>query len=214
MRNATNTMVSTLGTVMGLAGVEHGIGEILQGSIAPRGMLFPSWPDAAFFRIVAGEPAMTIIPNLLVTGILATLLSLAFAAWAALFAQRKNGGLVLMLLAAGMLLAGGGIFPPVLGFIIGALATRIHAPSAGWRAHLHPDLQGFLVKTWPWSFGVSVIAWLLLFPGINILGYFFGVNDPNYVVFLIVFALGSFLISIFIGFVRDQKDLPQRNEGH
>ncbi len=67
---------------------------------------------------------MTIVPNLLVTGILAILFSLAFPVWAALFVERKNGGLVLILLAAGMLLFGGGIFPPVIGILIGILATE------------------------------------------------------------------------------------------
>jgi hypothetical protein len=212
MRNATKTMVSSLGVVMGLAGVEHGIGEILQGSTAPSGLLFPSWPESAFFRSVGGEPAMTVIPNLLVTGILAILLSIPFAVWAILFVQKKNGGQVLMLLSAGMLLSGAGIFPPVIGFVLGLLATRINAPSTGWGAHLSPGLRRLLGKVWPWAFGVCVLAWLLLFPGINILGYFFGVNDPKYVVFLILFALGSLLITILAGFGKDQNYLTQRNE--
>jgi hypothetical protein len=213
MKNATQVTVSTLAALMGLAGIEHGIGEMLQGSLAPGGLLFPSWPDSAFFRIVAGEPAMTIVPNLLVTGILAILVSLAFIVWASFFIQRRNGGLVLILLSVAMLLVGGGIFPPILGIIIGWLATRINAPSTWPLPHLRPGLRRFLGKVWPWAFGICVLAWLLLFPGINILGYFFGVNDPNYVVFLILFALGSLLITILAGFGKDQNYLSQRNEG-
>ena len=76
MRNATNVTVATFGALAGLAGLEHGIGETLQGNRAPDGIMIVSWPGSAFFRIVAGEPAMTIVPNLLVTGILAILVSL------------------------------------------------------------------------------------------------------------------------------------------
>src|SRR5271157_682768 len=208
MKNATKVTVSTLGVIMGLAGIEHGIGEVLQGNTAPGGIIFPSWPASAFFRIVGGEPAMTIIPNLLVTGILAILFSLIFIAWASHFVQRKYGGLVLILLAMVMLLVGGGIFPPVLGIMIGVLGTRINTQFTWWRAHLSVGLRHFLGEIWPWFFVVCLIAWLLLFPGINLLGYFLGVNDPNLTVILIFFALGSFLLTILSGFASDSSRQP------
>jgi hypothetical protein len=200
MRNATKVTVSAFGAIMGLAGIEHGIGEILQGNVAPSGIMILSWPESAFFRILAGEPAMTIIPNLLVTGILASLFSLIFLVWATMFVQRKNGGLVLILLSIIMLLLGAGFGPPLMGIIIGAVATRINAP---WRARLSAGLRGFLGKVWPWSFIAGLIAWLLLMPGSNLLDYFFGVNDPNLVPVLFFFALGFLLLTIFTGFAHD-----------
>ena len=205
MRNATKVTVSTFGAIMGLAGIEHGIGEVLQGNIAPAGLMILSWPGSAFFRSEAGEPAMTIVPNLLVTGILAILFSLIYLVWATRSVQRKHAGLVLMLLSIVMLLVGGGIFPPVIGIFIGALGTKINAPLTWWRTHLSVGLRHFLGKMWPWSFGACLIAWLLLFPGISILGYFFGVNNPNLTVILIFFALGSLLLTIFTGFAHDSQ---------
>lgn len=212
MKSATKLTVSALGILMGVAGIEHGIGEILQGNVAPVGIMFPSWPDSAFFRIVGGEPAMSVIPNLLVTGVLAILFSLTFLVWATLFVQRKNGGLILILLATVMLLVGGGIFPPIIGIILGILGTRINAPLTWWRTHLFVDLRHFLGKVWLGSFVACLIAWLLLFPGINILGYFFGVNNPSLTVLFIFFAFGSLLSTLFTGFAHDsqmQIDLPQ-----
>lgn len=203
MKSATKVTVSALGILMGVAGIEHGIGEILQGNIAPDGIMFPSWPESEFFRIVGGEPAMTIVPNLLVTGILAILFSLIFLVWATMFVQRKNGGLVLILLSIVMLLVGGGIFPPIMGIIIGILGTRINAPLTWWRAHLAVGLRHFLAKVWPWSFVACLIGWLFLFPGINILRYFFGLYNPNFTAVLILFALGSLLLTIFAGFAYD-----------
>ncbi len=205
MNSATRVLVSTLGILMGIAGIEHGIGEILQGNMAPKGIMFPSWPDSAFFSIVGGEPAMTIIPNLLVTGVLAILISATFLVWATLFVQRQNGGLMLILLAIAMLLTGGGIFPPILGIITGALGTRITAPLTWWRSHLSVRLRHSLGTAWPWSFIVCLTAWLCLFPGVNLLGYFFGVNNPNLTVILILFALGSLLLTTLTGFAYDSQ---------
>ena len=119
------------------------------------------------------------------------------------FVQRKNGGLIMILLSIAMLLVGGGIFPPILGIIIGAVGTKINAPLTWWRTHFSVGLQHFLEKVWSWSFIACIIAWLLLFPGINILGYFFGVNDPNLTIGFILFALGSLLLTIFSGFAYD-----------
>jgi hypothetical protein len=205
MRSATKLTVLTFASVMGLAGVEHGIGEILQGNTAPVGLVFPSWPESAFFQIVGGEPAMTIVPNLLVTGILAILFSLAFPVWAALFVEKKNGSLVLILLPVAMLLVGGGIFPPIIGIMVGVVGTRINRPLDWWHAYLTPALRNFLGKAWPWSFGACVLAWLCLFPGINILGYFFGVNNPGYTVMLIVLALGTLGLTVLTGLAKDSK---------
>lgn len=203
MNRARRATVTAIGVIMGLGGVEHGIGEILEGNIAPKGLVFPSWPDSPFFRIVAGEPAMTIIPNLLVTGILAILFSLIFLVWVAAFIQRKNGGLVMILLSIVMLLVGGGIFPPILGILMGIVGTQINGPLTWWRTHLSAGWQHFLARLWPWSFGACLAAWLLMFPGLCILDYFFGVSDPNLASILFPFAFGSLVLTILIGFAHD-----------
>jgi hypothetical protein len=192
-----------MGVLAGMAGLEHGIGEILQGNRAPDGIMFPSWPGSAFFQIVAGEPAMSIIPNLVVSGMLTMLFSLIFIIWACLFAQRKNGSLVLILLSIIMLLVGGGFGPPLLGIIIGAAATQMHEPLSGWPTHISTEFQNITTRLWPWFLGACVMAWLLLFPGLSILGYFFGVNRPNLIPVLFFLALGLLLLTIFSGFVRD-----------
>src|SRR4029450_2566453 len=80
MRNATRIVASSFGILAGLAGVDHGIGETLQGNIAPGGIMIESWPGSALLRSLGGEPAMTLVPNLLVTGVLAIVISLVLAA--------------------------------------------------------------------------------------------------------------------------------------
>ncbi len=203
MRNATRVMVSTFGAFVGLIGVEHGIGETLQGNVVPDGVMILSWPESELFRILSGEPAMTIIPNLLVTGILAILFSLTFLVCAILFVQQKNGGLILILLSIVMLLVGGGIFPPILGVIIGAVATRINEPLTWWRAHLSVGWQHFLGKLWPWSFSACLISWLGMFPGVVLLWHLWGVDNPNLIYALLLGMFGFLFSTAVTGFVYD-----------
>lgn len=203
MRSATRATVATFGTIAGIAGLEHGIGEILQGNRAPGGLVIESWPDSAFFEILSGEPAMTVVPNLFITGVLAILVSLVFIAWAIIFAQRENGGLVLVLLSIILLLVGGGFGPPLLGIILGITATRINAPSKRRRMYLPAGARRFLGRLWPWSLAASIIAWLLLMPGMSVLNYFFGVSDAGIVMGAILSAFGLLLLSIITGLARD-----------
>lgn len=204
MVNATRVMVSTFGAIAGVAGMEHGIGEVLQGNVAPDGVMILSWPESELFVILAGEPAMTIVPNLLATGILAVLVSLVFFVWATMFIQRKNGGLVLIVLSVVMLLVGGGFGPPTLGIIVGVAATRIKVPLTGWRTHLATGSRRFLANLWPWCFVAGVIAWLLVMPGTILLDFFFGMSNPEVVVPVLTFsAFGLLLLTVFAGFAHD-----------
>lgn len=210
MRNATRVTVSTYGALAGLMGVEHGIGEMLQGNIAPDGIVISSWPGSALFRILAGEPAMTIVPSFFVTGILAILFSLAFLVWATLLVQRKNSGLVLILLSIVMLLVGAGFGPPFLGIIVGVTGTRINAPLAGRRARFFAGSRRFLGGLWLWGFITSLVAWLLLFPGSILLDYFFGVGNPKLIVpIFFTSALGLLLLTILAGFAHDSQRLAR-----
>jgi hypothetical protein len=189
MRNATRATVSTFGALAGLAGIEHGVGEVLQGNVAPDGVMILSWPESEVFDILTGEPAMTIVPNLLATGILAILVSLVFLVWAIMFVQRKHGGPVLILLSVVMLLVGGGLGPPIIGVIVGVAATRINVLLTWWRTHLSDGSRRFLAKLWTWCFVAGVTAWLSLMPGTILLDFFFGVSELDFIVPILAFTV-------------------------
>jgi hypothetical protein len=205
--SATRATVSTFGVLVGLAGIEHGVGEMLQGNEAPDGVMILSWPNSEVFDLLSGEPAMTVVPNLLVTGILAILVSIIFLVWATMLVQREHGGPVLILLSVVMLLVGGGFGPPILGAIVGAAATGINAPSRWWRTHLSSGSRRLLAKVWPWSYVACIIAWLSLLPGTVLLDLFFDVSDTESVVtglsLCILSAFVLLLVTIFTGFARD-----------
>jgi hypothetical protein len=204
MRNAVRVTVSTFGVVAGLAGIEHGIGEVLQGNVAPDGTMILSWPESDLFGILAGEPAMTIVPNLLGTGILAILASLLFLVWAALFVQRKHGGLILILLSIVMLLVGGGFGPPLLGIIVGIAATQMDGYQARRRAQPSGNLRHLLARLWPWSYVATLTAWLALLPGSILLDHFFGVKNPELLIpTLVLAAFGTLLLTLLTSFAYD-----------
>lgn len=54
-RSATRIAVSAFGVLAALASIEHGVGAILQGSVAPLSVVFESWPDTDGFEVVSGN---------------------------------------------------------------------------------------------------------------------------------------------------------------
>ena len=199
MRKAIKTAVGTFGVVAGAAGVEHGVGEIFQGNVAPESVVISSWPDSELFAILNGEPAMTIIPNLLVSGILTVFVSLAFVVWATMLVHRiRHGGLVLIGISILMLLVGGGFGPPLLGIILGVAATRINSP-----APQEPPSRRVLGTLWPWSLAAGVLAWLMLMPGTILMNRFLGVDSAALVIGLTFAAFGLLLLALITGSARD-----------
>jgi hypothetical protein len=207
--SAASRIASIVGVLAGLGGMTHGIGEILQGNVAPSGIAINSWTVGPIATNMGGEPAMTIVPNLLVTGILNIIVSLAIIVWSVAFMQRKNGGLILFFLSIAMLLVGGGFAPPIIGILAGIAGLGINAPYNWWRTHLPINIQRFLAKLWPWVFGACVINGVFLVIGSVILVYIFGLNTPDLFVNSFFFAILSLLLSIFTGVAYDIQNRKQ-----
>lgn len=202
MRHTTHQMVQTFGALMGLAGLEHGIGEILQGHVSPTGLMILSWPGSEFFRSLGGEPALTIVPDLFWTGILAVVFSLGFGIWALALSDKRFVGSALALLAVGMLLFGGGIFPPILGMLIGLLASRIRKPISDNPKRLPGHRLAWVARVWKWSFGICLVAWLALCPGLSLLAYYH-IDSPSLTIVTIVMVLATSAATVILGMLRD-----------
>ena len=199
--SATRIVASTVGVLAGLLGIEHGYFETLQGNVTPGSIMINAKGPPCLPPPLGCEPAMTIIPNFFVTGVLTIIVGLIVVIWAAAFVQRKHGGLVLILLSIIQLLVGGGLAPISLGIIAGAAGTRINAPLTWWRAHLTVHSRRFLTTLWPWS----LIAFFILDLGIFILGYFFGATwfNLNLTTNLGYFQVGLMLLTVLAGFAYD-----------
>jgi hypothetical protein len=118
----TIAVASILGIFAGVGGASHGPGEIIQGNVAPSGIIIEAWPA---LTLLAGEPAMTLIPSFSVSGIVTVILGLAVTICAATRIQSKNGALILMLLSTIILFVGGGLIPPVFGVVAGIIGLRV-----------------------------------------------------------------------------------------
>ena len=63
INRATKIYASTLGILVGLAGIEHGILEVLQGNVRPEGLMIDAiGPEQRLWEYSA-ETALTISPT-------------------------------------------------------------------------------------------------------------------------------------------------------
>lgn len=128
MGKVNRRVASGLGIFAGFGGPEHGYFQIQQGHVRPDGLLIssigpPCDPDKVWHLC---EPAMTIIPSFLVTGITATILGLIIMIWSVRSLHKRQGGIILGLLCVALLLVGGGLIPPIIGFVGAAMAAWPH----------------------------------------------------------------------------------------
>ncbi len=204
---ATKTVASTFGVLVGLAGIEHGFFEMLQGNETPSDIMIDAIGPTQKFWEYSIETALTIIPNFLVTGIFAIIFGLLVTIWAGAFIDRKYGAWVFGLLSFILWLVGGGYAPIFMSILAFATATRINKPLKWWHVHLSGNLRDFLAKLWPWS----LIAYVLVFVGgveIAIFGYpLLWLFDAN-VTYTIQWTLALIMVvlwpvSIITAFARD-----------
>jgi hypothetical protein len=167
---ATRAVASTLGVLVGLAGVEHGFFEVLQGNVSPSDVMIEAIGPAQRFWEYGTEPALTIVTNFFVTGILAMIVGILVTVWAAAFIDRKHGAVVLLLLSVTLWLVGGGFAPIFMTLLASATATRINKPLNWWRKHLSVNLRGFLARLWLWSI-ISFVVVFAVGVEIAIFGY-------------------------------------------
>ncbi|MFC1803252.1 hypothetical protein ACFL0D_04710 [Thermoproteota archaeon] len=158
--SAIRAVASRFGVLVGLAGIEHGIFEMLQGNVKPDGLLIDAIGPAQRFWEYSSETALTIIPNMLLSGILAIIVGLAVTIWAAYYVDKKYGTRVLMLLSIILWLVGGGFAPVFMAIFAFIAASRIDRPLNWWRAHLPEFLRDLLVRLWPCSILLFVVTFV------------------------------------------------------
>ncbi|MFN2237162.1 MAG: hypothetical protein ACK2U1_23275 [Anaerolineales bacterium] len=198
MRNATKSVSTWFGIAAGIAGIEHGYFEILQGDSRPESLMIASMgPPCEPTEIWnACEPAMTIIPNFLVTGILAIIFGLAILIWSVAFIQRKNAGVVLILLSMALLLFGGGLFPPLIGIVGGIAGLKINKSLGDKQPGRILQLT---TRLWPWPLVIFMI-WVL---GQWVVGYFFNDFMQQAMYFGVILILAMLPLSVMTAYAFD-----------
>jgi len=197
---AIRTTASVFGVYAGLLGMEHGFFETLQGNVAPKGIkILAVGPPGLPFPF-GHEPAMTLIPNFLVTGIFAMVSGLLIIIWATWFVRKKHGGGVLFLLSIILLLVGGGFGPITLLITASIAAAKIDKPLIWWRSLLSAKMREFLAELWPWFLAGSLVYVPVEFA----IGYIFDVkNDPKLNLPLSYPLVGLFLLTLIAGFAHE-----------
>ena len=196
--SAARSTARIFGVLAGLGGLTHGIGEVLQGNVKPDGLIINSWTEGPIATNMGGEPGMTVVPNLLITGILTIIVSLVVIIWA-LFVRDRKGGKILLLLSVLMMLVGGGFGPPIIGILAGAAGTGIGTPSSWWQERLSASSWRSLAGLWPWFFGTAAINGVFLVIGSVVLVYFFDLDNADLFTNSFFFSIPSVALTIWAG---------------
>lgn len=205
MRDARQTTLAIMGAIGAAAGFEHGLGELLQGPVAPDSMFIESWPDSAFYESLSGEPAFTVVPNLALSGVLTMTLSAALLVWFVWFVGRRGTAAVIAGISVALLLVGGGFGPPILGLILATAATKVRSPLNWWRERSPGALRRSLASAWPFLLGACLAAWIGMLVGVASLDYLVGFESVALTMSLLAAAFLLLLSALVSSIARDAE---------
>ena len=198
--NGTRTVASALGVCVGVSGLDHGFFEALQGNTATPGLIVQAIGPAQRMWIHGTEEAFTLVPNFLVTGILAMVVGLLTIVWSIGFIDRPNGSRVLLLLGGLLFLVGGGIGMLVFLLFGWAVARRIHRPLTSWQSVLPTGVCRILSMAWPGLVGVGLALYAFALE-VAIVGVVPGVSDPEQALVICWSALLAMLAALGVALV-------------
>ena len=189
-----------VGAVAGFGGGVHGASEIAQGNAPP-------------VDIATRIGAFTVIPNYLITGIVAVAFAVCAVFAVAVLLHRRGGPLVYLALSVALFAVGGGVafFPCSL--LVAAVATRIRKPLGYWPRVLGAERSARWARLWLPAFAgglalfaVAIAIWLFLTPP----GAVRAIGPIQYLTWgLLVVGFVVTLFSIPCGFCRDAASHPE-----
>ena len=203
--NGTRRVVAAFGILCGLTGIIAGFFETLQGNIAPSGIkistIGPNYTMADDFTYFA----VTIIPNLRITGIAAILVSSLVIIWSTRYMDRKKIAISLLGFSIAQMLVGGG-WVIDLTVITSLLATQINKPHEWWRKRLPANPRRWLARLFP----VSTVSYALISISMLIITVQ-GVNNEALIKLLEPLAAAMFLPIILMILGGIAHDINTRN---
>jgi hypothetical protein len=171
-------------------------------------MVFDSWAEGQIARNLGGEPAMSVIPNLLATGALTIAVSLVVMFWAVAFVDHRHGGRDLAILSLLMLLVGGGFGPAILGMLAGMAAAGAQASRRQWASLLSGRTGQVLALLWPGLFWLCLLNALLLMVGSLVVAGALGLANPDLFVGSLLLVLVSMPLATLAGIALDIRHSP------
>ncbi|KAB7740594.1 hypothetical protein GA707_19010 [Nostocoides sp. F2B08] len=176
---ACRTTATAFGVLAGLGGITHGVGEVLQGDVRVTGVALDSWTTGPIAEHMGGEPGFTVLPTALSAGLVTLVLATAVVGWSIAGLGRDHGGSALVLLSFGMLLSGGGVGPPVIGILAGAVGRWSADRPPRWLARAGRGTVYGLAQAWLPVFVLSLVNALFLVVGSVVLVYATGLHAPT-----------------------------------
>jgi len=208
----TKLSVATFGSILGIAGIEHGIGEILQGNFVPGNVFIKSWPNDNLYDILAGEPAFTILSGIpiYITGIIAILVSTLIIILSMFFLEKKYSRFIFPVLIISLFLFGGGMAGPVLmGMLLSWATFRINPEFKIFKKK--KPILGLLKPIWKFVYPISIISWFSLWPGLVLLGAIGIIPDASIVYVLSFISLITFIFTVFSASAFDTLEALESN---
>jgi len=204
--SATRVIVSTLGVLLALGGMDHGLFEVIQGNKPTGALIVHAIGEQNRMWAYGTEDAFTLIPNFLITGVVAIVVSVMILVWSAGFVHKKNGSLVFLLLSILLFLVGGGVAQLVFFTLAWAVSTRINKPVTWLRVVFPESVRGVLAKLWLWLLIVFTLLALIALE-IAIVGYVPRVSDPKLALHIcwsiLAVSLGILFAAFVCGFAHD-----------
>lgn len=197
---ATIQITSILGVDLALSSFLHGLFEVLQGSKATGGMIIQAIGDHQRFWVHGTEEAFTVIPNFMITGLVAMFLSIAAATWAVKFGEHQHGSVVFLILFIALTVFGGGIAHVAFYLPIWAYSTRSHKRLKLWRKVFANRIGVTAGKFWRVSVAVAVAAFITAL-AISVFGFIPGVEGPDTKLYICWSILGVSFIMIHISYL-------------
>jgi hypothetical protein len=204
--SATRVIVSTLGVLLAVGGTDHGCFEVLQGDKPTGGLIVHAIGEQNRMWAYGTEDAFTLIPNFLISGVVAIVVSVMILVWSVGFVHKKNGSLVLLILSILLFLVGGGVAQVVFFTLTWAVSTRINKPVTWLRVIFPESVRRVLAKLWLWLLIVFTLLALIALE-IAIVGYVPLVSDPKLALHtcwsMLAVSLGILLAASVCGFAHD-----------
>lgn len=198
------------GIIAGIEGAIHGIGEIRQGDARPSGLVFDSWVNGPIAEKMEGEPALSLVPHLGLTGILAMTVSVVLVSWSVAPMPLRSRGFGQGTLAGVLLLVGGGIAPPLIAALGGWSAIALARNEARGVTRRPHGCTRLLGRTWTALFLAMVFAGSFLFLASLAVMAGLPLDAPGLFVafFLAQFVLVALAIPAGVGYETAHPSLP------
>ena len=172
--------------------------------------------EAQRFWAEGHEPAFTVIPNVMLTGITSVIVGLAIVIWSIWFLPTRHGRSVYLGLFILSFMVGGGIGQVFFFLPAWAFATRLGKPLNWWRRVLPRSAWPFLSKLWIATLALAT-ALMSIALEIGIFGLLPGLTEPESIqnaAMIFMFSSAILYVASFIaGFGHELQRMDHTVEG-